>query len=182
MLLMKDILDESDKRLREISKEVEFPLSKDEKNTIKEMVEFLRNSQIPEIAEKYDLRPGMGLAAIQIGIPKRYFVVVNEYDEGQFEEYVIINPKIISNSMEKIYVDMGEGCLSVNRPFDGIVPRYARVTVEGYDVDGKKIQVRAREELAIAFQHEIDHLNGIIFIDHIDPKNPFKDKENMRAI
>ena len=175
MLLMKDILDESDKRLREISKEVEFPLSKDEKNTIKEMVEFLRNSQIPEIAEKYDLRPGMGLAAIQIGIPKRYFVVVNEYDEGQFEEYVIINPKIISNSMEKIYVDMGEGCLSVNRPFDGIVPRYARVTVEGYDVDGKKIQVRAREELAIAFQHEIDHLNGIIFIDHIDPKNPFKD-------
>ena len=182
MLLMKDILDESDKRLREISKEVEFPLSKDEKNTIKEMVEFLRNSQIPEIAEKYDLSPGMGLAAIQIGIPKRYFVVVNEYDEGQFEEYVIINPKIISNSMEKIYVDMGEGCLSVNRPFDGIVPRYARVTVEGYDVDGKKIQVRAREELAIAFQHEIDHLNGIIFIDHIDPKNPFKDKENMRAI
>ncbi|MBO5414253.1 MAG: peptide deformylase, partial [Bacilli bacterium] len=62
MLLMKDILDESDKRLREISKEVEFPLSKDEKNTIKEMVEFLRNSQIPDIAEKYDLRPGMGLA------------------------------------------------------------------------------------------------------------------------
>ncbi len=182
MLLMKDILDESDKRLREISKEVEFPLSKDEKNTIKEMVEFLRNSQIPDIAEKYDLRPGMGLAAIQIGIPKRYFVVVNEYEEGQFEEYVIINPKIISNSMEKIYVEMGEGCLSVNRPFDGIVPRYARVTVEGYDVDGKKIQVRAREELAIAFQHEIDHLNGIIFIDHIDPKNPFKDKENMRAI
>lgn len=182
MLLMKDILDESDKRLREISKEVEFPLSKEEKNTIKEMVEFLRNSQIEELAEKYDLRPGMGLAAIQIGIPKRYFVVVNEYDEGQFEEYVIINPKIISNSMEKIYVEMGEGCLSVNRPFDGIVPRYARVTVEGYDVDGKKIQVRAREELAIAFQHEIDHLNGIIFIDHIDPKNPFKDKENMRAI
>ena len=182
MLLMKDILDESDKRLREISKEVEFPLSKEEKNTIKEMIEFLRNSQIEELAEKYDLRPGMGLAAIQIGIPKRYFVVVNEYDEGQFEEYVIINPKIISNSMEKIYVEMGEGCLSVNRPFDGIVPRYARVTVEGYDVDGKKIQVRAREELAIAFQHEIDHLNGIIFIDHIDPKNPFKDKENMRAI
>ena len=182
MIKMRDILDEKDKRLKQISKEVEFPLSKDEKNTIKEMVEFLRNSQIPEIAEKYDLRPGMGLAAIQIGIPKRYFVVVNEYDEGQFEEYVIINPKIISNSMEKVYVDMGEGCLSVNRPFDGIVPRYARVTVEGYDVDGKKIQVRAREELAIAFQHELDHLNGMMFTDHIDPKNPFKDQEKMRAI
>ena len=77
---------------------------------------------------------------------------------------------------------MGEGCLSVNREVEGIIPRYARVTVSGYDVDGNKIHVRAREEVAIAFQHEIDHLNGIIFIDRIDKKNPFKDKENMRAI
>ena len=182
MLLMKDILDEKDKRLRQVSEDVSFPLSKEDKKIIEEMVEFLRNSQIEELAEKYDLRPGMGLAAIQLGIPKRFFVVVNEYDEGQFEEYVIINPKIISNSVEKIYVEAGEGCLSVNRPFDGIVPRYARVTISGYDVEGRKINVRAREELAIAFQHELDHLNGIIFIDHIDPKNPFKDKDNMRAI
>lgn len=182
MLLMKDILDEKDKRLRQVSEEVKFPLSKEDKKTIEEMVEFLRNSQIEELAEKYDLRPGMGLAAIQIGIPKRFFVVVNEYDEGQFEEYVIINPKIISNSVEKIYVEMGEGCLSVNRPVDGIIPRYARVTVEGYDIEGRKINVRAREEIAIAFQHEIDHLNGVLFTDRIDPKCPFKDKENMRAI
>ena len=182
MIKMKDILDEKDQRLRQISKEVEFPLSKKDKETIDLMIEFLRNSQIEELAEKYDLRPGMGLAAIQLGIPKRYFVVVHEYDEGKFDTYVLINPKIISNSIEKIYVDMGEGCLSVNRPVDGIIPRYARVTVEGYDIDGKKIQVRAREELAIAFQHELDHLNGIIFIDHIDSKNPFKGKDEMRAI
>lgn len=84
--------------------------------------------------------------------------------------------------MEKIYVDSGEGCLSVNRPVEGIVPRYARVTVEAYDMEGRKIHVRAREELAIAFQHELDHLNGIIFIDHIDKKNPFKGKDQMRAI
>ena len=179
---MKDILDEKDKRLRQVSKEVTFPLSSDDKKTIDEMIEFLTNSQIEELAEKYDLRPGMGLAAIQLGIPKRYFVVVNEYDKGQFETYVLINPRIISNSVEKVYVDMGEGCLSVNRPVDGIVPRYARVTMEGYDVEGRKINVRAREELAIAFQHELDHLNGIMFTDHIDSKNPFKDKDNMRAI
>ena len=182
MILMKDILDEKDKRLRQVSKEVTFPLSSDDKKTIDEMIEFLTNSQIEELAEKYDLRPGMGLAAIQLGIPKRYFVVVNEYDKGQFETYVLINPRIISNSVEKVYVDMGEGCLSVNRPVDGIVPRYARVTMEGYDVEGRKINVRAREELAIAFQHELDHLNGIMFTDHIDSKNPFKDKDNMRAI
>ena len=182
MIKMKDILDEKDKRLRQISKDVVFPLSEKDKNTIDEMIEYLRNSQIEELSEKYNLRPGMGLAAIQLGIPKRYFVVVNEYDEGEFETYILINPKIISNSVEKIYVDVGEGCLSVNRDVEGIIPRYARVTVEAYDVDGKKIHVRAREELAIAFQHEMDHLNGIIFTDHIDPKNPYKGKDGARAI
>lgn len=182
MIRMKDILDEKDKRLRQVSKEVEFPLTKKDKETIEEMIEYLTNSQIEEMAEKYNLRPGMGLAAIQLGIPKRYFVVVNEYDEGQFETYVMINPRMISNSVEKIYVDQGEGCLSVNRPVDGIIPRYARVTFEAYDIEGRKINVRAREELAIAFQHELDHLNGMIFTDHIDPKNPFKDQEKMRAI
>lgn len=182
MIRMKDILDEKDKRLRQVSKDVEFPLSQKDKETIEEMIEYLTNSQIEEMAEKYNLRPGMGLAAIQLGIPKRYFVVVNEYDEGKFETYVMINPRMISNSVEKIYVDQGEGCLSVNRAVDGIIPRYARVTFEAYDIDGRKINVRAREELAIAFQHELDHLNGIIFTDHIDPKNPFKDQEKMRAI
>ena len=182
MLRMKDILDEKDKRLRTVSKEVEFPLSKKDKETIEEMIEFLRNSQIPELSEKYDLRPGMGLSAIQLGIPKRFFVVVNELEPGEFETYVLINPKIISNSMEKIYVDMGEGCLSINRDVEGIVPRFARVTMEAYDTEGRKIHVRGREELAICFQHELDHLNGILFIDHIDPKNPYKDKDNYRAI
>ena len=146
------------------------------------MVEYLTNSQIEEKAEKYHLRPGMGMAAIQLGIAKRYFVVVNEYDEGQFETYVLVNPRIISNSIEQIYVENGEGCLSVNRPVEGIVPRYARVTLEGYDIDGKKIQVRAREELAIAFQHELDHLDGIIFTDKIDKNDPYKGKDQMRAI
>ena len=182
MLKMKDILDEKDKRLRLVSKDVEFPLSKKDKETIGEMIEFLRNSQIPELSEKYNLRPGMGLSAIQLGIAKRFFVVVDEVAEGEFETYVLINPKIISNSMEKIYVEMGEGCLSINREVDGIVPRYARVTMEAYDMEGRKIHVRAREELAICFQHELDHLNGILFIDHIDPKNPFKDKDLFRAI
>ena len=182
MLKNKDIIDEKDKRLREISKEVEFPLSDEDRKNIDLMIEYLTNSQIEELAEKYDLRPGMGLSAIQIGVPKRYFVVVYEYDEGKFDNYIIINPKIVSNSMEKIYVELGEGCLSVNREVDGIVPRYARVTLEGYDVDGNKIRIRGREELAIAFQHELDHLNGILFYDHIKPKNPYKDQKKYRAI
>ena len=182
MLKTKDILDEKDKRLHQISIEVSFPLSEEDKKVINDTIEYLTNSQIDELAEKYDLRPGMGLAAVQLGILKRYFVVVHEYEPSKFKNYILINPKIISNSVEKIYVDGGEGCLSVNREVEGIVPRYARVTLEAYDMDGNKITGRAREELAIAFQHEMDHLNGIMFTDKINKKNPYKDMDNMRAI
>ena len=182
MLKTKDILDEKEKILRTVSKEVTFPLTKKDKETIDTMIKYLHDSQIDELSEKYDLRPGMGMSAIQLGIPKRYFVVVHEVDEGEFDTYILINPRIISNSMEKIYVEEGEGCLSVNRPVEGIVPRYARVTMEAYDIEGRKINVRAREELAICFQHELDHLNGILFIDHIDKKNPYKGKDEYRSI
>ena len=182
MLRTKDILDEKNKILRTVSKEVELPLKEDDLKTIDEMIEYLTNSQIEERAEKYDLRPGMGLAAIQLGIPKRYLTIVHEVDDGVFDNYVIVNPKIVSTSLEKIYVEDGEGCLSINRETYGIVPRFARITVEGYDPQGNKISIRAREELAIAFQHEIDHLNGILFVDHIDKKNPYKDQDKYRPI
>lgn len=181
MLKMKDILDEKDPRLHKISEEVSFPMTKEDLHNIDLMEEYLVNSQIEEKAEKYDLRPGMGMAAVQIGVLKRYIVIVEEIEDG-FNSYIVVNPKIISNSEEKIYVEDGEGCLSVNRDVEGIIPRFARVTVEGYDTDGNKIKIRAREDIAIAFQHEIDHLNGILFVDKIDKKNPFKDAEKYRSI
>ena len=180
---MRDILDEKEKILHTKSEEVKLPLSDEDKKTIKDIIEMLTNSQIPELSEKYHLRPGMGLAAIQLGIPKRYLVIVHEQEiKETFKTYVVINPTITSSSEEKIYVEEGEGCLSVNRPVDGIIPRCARITVEGFDENGKPIKVRAREELAIAFQHEIDHLNGILFVDRIDKKHPFKDSDKYRAI
>lgn len=182
MLRTKDILDEKDKRLHQVSKEVVFPLSEDDKKIILDSIEYLTNSQIEEKALEYDLRPGMGMAAVQLGVLKRYFVVVHEYEEGKFKNYVLINPRIISNSLERIYVDCGEGCLSVNREIEGIVPRYARVTLEAYDMNGEKIIVRGREELAVAFQHELDHLDGILFTDKIDKKDPYKDMDQMRGI
>lgn len=182
MLKDKDILDEKNKLLHTKSKDVVFPLEEKDKKMIEDMIEHLRLSQIPEESEKYNLRPGMGLAAIQLGIPKRYFVVVHEYEEGKFKNYVLINPKIVSASSEMIYVEEGEGCLSVNRPVAGIVPRHARITMEGQDIDGKKVSFRAREELAVAFQHEYDHLEGILFVDKIDKKQPFKNKDKYRAI
>ncbi len=176
------ILDEKDKRLRKISKDVVFPISKDNKKTIEDTMQYLKYSQIEKYAKKYNLRAGWGMSAIQIGIDQRWFVIVEEQEDGSFKNYFFANPKIISNSEEKIYVEQGEGCLSVNRNVKGIVPRYARITVEAYDMEGKKFNMRLREDLAVCVQHEIDHLNGILFIDRIDKKNPYKDMDLYRAI
>ena len=176
------ILDEKNKLLHKISKEVTFPVSKEDIALAKDTIKYLEMSQDEEIAEKYNLRAGMGMAFVQLGHLKRIFVIANECDDGTFEEYIIINPKIISQSEELIFVGEGEGCLSVNRPVEGIVPRHARITVEYQDFEGNKKTIRVREDLAVAFQHEIDHLNGILFVDKIDPKNPYKNKEKMREI
>ncbi len=181
-----DILDDRDKKaikiLRSTSKEVEFPLSNEEKQTIKDIIKHLTYSQIEKYEKQYDLRPGMGLAFPQLGILKRIIVIVDEYEEGKFKNYVVINPVIISNSKEMIAADAGEGCLSVNREIEGHVPRFARVTVKGYDEDGNEIKIRAREDLAIAFQHEIDHLNGILFFDRINKDKPFFSEYEIRLI
>lgn len=182
MLLTKDILDESNPIIRNKNVDVVFPMNEKEKQLINDMLEHLRLSQIDKYAKKYCLRPGMGLAAPQVGVNKNFFVVCHEEKEGVFKDYVVINPKIVSHSEELIYASEGEGCLSVNRDVEGIVPRYARITVEGRDVDNNPVRFRAREELAIAFQHEIDHLNGILFFDKIDPKNPYKNQDIMREI
>ena len=177
-----DLLDEKDKRLRMTSKEVTFPLSKEDKKTIQHMIDHLTYSQIEEYEKKYDLRPGTGLAFPQLGLLKRIIVIVDEVGEEKFDNYVVINPVIVSHSEEMIAAEVGEGCLSVNREVEGHVPRYARVTIEGYDEEGNKIRIRAREELAIAFQHEIDHLNGILFYDRINKKKPFFTEREIRLV
>lgn len=177
------ILDEKNKILHKVSNDVTFPVSEEDRKLAYDTIKYLEMSQDEKIAEKYNLRAGMGMAFVQMGKLKRIFVIANELEEkNTFEEYIIINPRIISCSEELIYVGEGEGCLSVNREVEGIVPRHARITVEYYDFEGNKKTIRVREDLAIAFQHEIDHLNGILFVDKIDPKNPYKNKDKMREI
>lgn len=177
-----NILEDSDYHLRKISKEVELPISNEDKDLINRIIKELTYSQIERFSNKYNLRPGMGLAFPQIGINKRIIVIVHEVDHEKFDNYVVINPKIVSHSEEIIAAEAGEGCLSVNYEVDGHVPRYARVTVEGYDEDSNPIRIRAREELSIAFQHEIDHLDGIMFYDRIDKSKPFFDENEIRLI
>ena len=176
------ILDEKEKIIHKVSKEVTFPLDDETKKLIDDVIEFLEMSQIDEYIEKYELRPGWGLAFPQMGILKRIFVLAEETEEEKFNVYVVINPEVVSKSEEMVYIAEGEGCLSVNRPTTGIVPRHARMTVKAYDVDGNPYTIRVREELAVGFQHEMDHLDGILFVDKIDKKDPFKNQDKYRAI
>lgn len=182
MLKTTDILDEKEKILRTKSKEVTFPLDNEEKKAIDDMMTYLLDSQDEEKAEKYNLRPGMGMSAIQLGIPKRIFVMAMEMYDKSFKKRIFINPEIVSYSSEMIYVEESEGCLSVNRPVFGIIPRHARVTLKYFNEKGEEVVERFRELESVLIEHELDHLEGILFVDRIDPKNPFKDISKYRAI
>lgn len=188
MLTMKDIIDDHNKKIREISNEVSLPLSDEDRELLLNMHEFLVNSQDPEISEKYDLRPAVGIAAIQLGIPKRMCAIhVLDYDsEGnvsKVNDYALVNPKIISYTEKKSYLKDGEGCLSVNDEIQGYVPRYAKVTIKGYDVfKEQEVKIVARGFLSICLQHELDHFEGTLFYDHIDKNNPFAPIENAMII
>src|SRR5690625_1871311 len=181
MLLMKDIIRDGHPALRKKSADVDLPLSEEEKQLLDDMKTFLINSQDEETAEKYKLRAGVGLAAPQLGINKRFIAIHFEYDDTLYS-YQLVNPKIISHSVQMAYLQGGEGCLSVDEQIDGNVVRYARTTVKAFDKDGNELKLSFKGYPAIVIQHEIDHLNGIMFYDHINQENPFYVPENAKAI
>lgn len=108
--------------------------------------------------------PGIGLAAIQIGIPRRMLVIDVSREGDPREPLVFINPEIVASSDERSVYD--EGCLSIP-DYYAEVERPAKVTVKSLDRDGKDVVTEADGLLATCLQHEIDHLNGVLFIDHI---------------
>ncbi|MFD0049143.1 peptide deformylase [Actinomycetes bacterium NPDC127524] len=174
MITMKDIVREGHPSLRLPAKDVALPASEEDKNVLKSLMEYVQNSQDPEMAEKYGLRPGIGLAAPQINISKKMIAVHVRDKKGNLYSHALFNPKIISHSLEKSYLTAGEGCLSVDRVVPGFVPRHSRITIKGTKMDGEEVNLRLRGLPAIVFQHEIDHLNGIMFYDHINEKDPFE--------
>ncbi|WP_223700395.1 peptide deformylase [Sutcliffiella deserti] len=178
MLTTNDIIKEGHPTLRVVAKEVILPATEEEKEILSEMMGYLKNSQDPEVSAQYKLRPGVGLAAPQIDVPKRMIAVHVADEAGKQYSYALFNPKIVSHSVEQSYLTIGEGCLSVERDVPGIVPRYARVTVKGTTLDGEEVKLRLKGFVAIVFQHEIDHLNGIMFYDHINPQDPFQAPQN----
>lgn len=171
MLTMKDVIREGDERLRARSIEVPIPPTKEDLALLDEMETFLVNSQDPEMSEKYELRGGVGIAAPQLGVTRRFFTVLLQEEEETFK-LSIFNPKITSHSVEQTFLNGGEGCLSVDRVVKGNVPRFRRITLEGFDRDGQPLKLRLRGMRAIVCQHELDHLDGILFYDRINTSNP----------
>lgn len=182
MLTMKDVIREGHETLRKVATEVTIPLTDEDISTGNQLLEYVKNSQEPEVAEKYELRPGVGLAAPQINISKRIIAVHATDLEDKLYSYVLFNPKIISHSVEKTFLPGGEGCLSIDREIPGLVPRYSRITIRAFGIDGNEIKLRLSGFAAIVFQHEIDHLNGILFFDHINKKNPLEVPEDIQPL
>lgn len=144
------IRQEGDEILKKRSREVE---KIDEKilELIQDMIETMH---------KLD---GVGLAAVQVGVLKRV-VVIDLYEEG-VPPYIFINPEIVKEKGEQT---VDEGCLSFPNKFAKIV-RPKEVTLRALNEKGEKIEVKAKDLLAQAICHEVDHLNGIVFVDKIIP-------------
>ncbi|MGX7775781.1 peptide deformylase [Streptococcus pluranimalium] len=185
---MNDIIREGHPTLRLKAEETSLPLSDQDIILGEKMMQFLKNSQDPVMAEKLGLRGGVGLAAPQLNISKRIIAVLvpnpedeegNQPEEAYSLQEMMYNPKIISHSVQQAALADGEGCLSVDRVVEGYVPRHSRITVEYFDKDGHKQKLKLKGYNAIVVQHEIDHLNGVLFYDRINIAEPFKIEEGV---
>ncbi len=143
-------------------------------------VDNIQDSKIQELIddmlETMYKANGVGLAAVQVGILKQ--IVVIDVEEDCSNPIVLINPKI---TKEKGTQEVEEGCLSFPNKFAKVV-RPAEVIVEALDRNGKKIKIKAKELLAQAISHELDHLNGIVFVDKIIPGTLEVVKQNDNTV
>ena len=165
MLTMKDIIRDGHPTLRAKAEDVSLPLSDEDKNTLKEMRQFLINSQDDDIAKIWFT---FWCRSSQINVSKRMIAVYLPDDgNGKAYDYMLVNPKIMSHSVQRAYLPTGEGCLSVDENIPGLVHRHFRVTIKALDIDGNEVKLRLKGYPAIIFQHEIDHLNGVMFYDYM---------------
>ena len=148
---IRDILILPDKRLRAVSK----PVAK---------IDAATRKLVEDMFETMYAAPGIGLAAIQVGEPKRVVTLDLAKKDEEKDPRVVINPELVWTSDEKSSHE--EGCLSIPEYYEE-VERPKSVKVRYLDIDGKPQELEASGLLAICLQHEIDHLNGVLFIDHI---------------
>lgn len=177
-----NIVKDDSSLLRQKSQDVSLPLNKEDQQLMEDLLTYVRDSTDEELAEKYQLRPAVGIAAVQVGVLKKMLAIVI-HEEDETIEHALVNPKIVSHSLQKAYLKGGEGCLSAQCEHEGYVIRAARISVEGFDVlKNEMVKIRARGYEAIVLQHELDHFQGIMYYDHINKENPFKEIENAIVI
>ena len=164
------------------SQPVELPLNQEDKKTLDDMLEYLKLSQDEDYAKKHNIRAGVGIAAIQIGLLKRMFCIYYETEEG-IVQYQLVNPKIIEYSVRKCALKNGEGCLSVDQDHEGLSHRYYKIKMAAFDaLRNEDIIITARGFDAVVLQHEYDHLDGLFYYDRIDNNNPNKQLMNEELI
>lgn len=183
MITMKDIIRDYHPTLRLKAEKLTFPLNQETLELAKNMMEFLENSQNPEISEIYELRPGVGIAAPQLNISKQLTTILIPAEEDVDEiRLTMVNPRIVRQSVKQTALPDGEGCLSIDDVYEGFVPRSKRITVEYFDLEGNKHTEKFRDYPAVVIQHEIDHLNGILFYDHINEEHPYEIGNNLELL
>ncbi len=133
---------------------------------------------IDNMAETMYLAPGIGLAAVQVGVPLRLIVFDVPQDSSTRNLNVLINPQIVSSEGSVTYE---EACLSVI-DYSAEVTRSARIFVKGLDRDGNPMSIEAEGLEAVCLQHEIDHLNGVLYIDHISSLKRSLYKKRLKKI
>jgi len=167
--------------MRKVSEPVELPLSSEDRDTLNFMITYLRKSQDENYARKHNVRAGVGLAAIQLGILKRFFAIYYEDGNGNLIQYQLVNPRITKVSDKMCALQNGEGCLSVDEEHPGLVHRYQTIEMQAFDaLQNKQITITASGFDAIVLQHEYDHLDGKFFYDHINllkPSQPLPEEE-----
>jgi len=120
---------------------------------------------VDEMAETMYDAPGIGLAATQIGDPRQIIVVDTSKGKGNKDFMVLINPRILSSEGRQIDE---EGCLSVPE-LTSNVKRFKKIVVSYRNIQGEEVEIEAEDRFAVVLQHEIDHLHGILFLDHLSP-------------
>ncbi|MCU4116855.1 peptide deformylase [Mycoplasma zalophi] len=171
------------KVLRQKSKDVPIPLTEEDELLIQKMIYHIDDSQ----TEGTKFRPGVGVAAVQYGILKNIFYIFVQDDDGNviFKD-ALINPVMKGHSEALQALAQGEGCLSVSDAWpnqEGYVKRYNRVIIDAYSYNERKMKrYDTTGYLAIVMQHEYDHLQGKLFLDHIDQKNPWQATKDLKLV
>lgn len=176
------IVYDNDPIMKQKINEVSFPLTDRDIEAISKMISYIDASYNNQ-SKEYNIRPGIGIAAIQIGYPKQITYIHLNDENGVEHKYLLGNAKIIKKSVNNAYLSGGEGCLSVKEDKKGFVIRKEIVVVKAINLfDNKEIEIRAQGILSMCLQHEIDHNNNLFYYDSINPTDPFKADKNWTKL